>query len=80
MSGFIKGRDLMDEIWKSKLTYCEIIDPAFTIPDTFVESLADIDKSEVQTVCVVTPFEPLIEAKFPTFVVYRVENGSLRET
>lgn len=39
---FITKAELLHEIWSSKLTGCEIIDPDHTRPDAIVESLSEV--------------------------------------
>ena len=40
-------RDLLAEIWKSKLSYCQIHDRAFTIPDVIVSDLKEVTEPDL---------------------------------
>lgn len=39
---FVRQKDLLAEIWKSKLSYCLVLEPEFTTPDQIVTDLGQV--------------------------------------
>ena len=75
----VTKRDLLREIWASKLTYCEIVDPRFTDPDQVVSSLDEVTEPDL-TIRVETSAHLSGRPCFDPFVLYRSErspDGSL---
>lgn len=71
----IKKADLLAEIWKSKLSYCEIIDQTRTIPDHFILDRADLGDNGIY--CLMTDEHIVVEARMPAFILIDAATGEI---
>lgn len=87
---FVRQKDLLAEIWKSKLSYCHITDADFIIPDIIVSDLSDVSDADTTVRHDTHDHIPLAaldeirkgkfghlegDIRFSPFILYRCEQG-----